>query len=88
MKFVSRNNPISRQYRESTAANGAPPEQVAEAAYRAVLDNQFFVFPTSDLDAMIEVRITEVRQGLAWRDAAGPCHGPSPSVALPSTWAW
>jgi len=46
-----------------------PPEQVAETVYQAVLDNQFFVFPTSDLDHIIESRIADIRQGLAWRDA-------------------
>jgi NAD(P)-dependent dehydrogenase (short-subunit alcohol dehydrogenase family) len=69
MEDPSRGNPISQQYREMLAAKGAPPEQVAELVYRAVLENQFFVFPTSDLDAMIEARMAEVRQGLAWRDA-------------------
>jgi hypothetical protein len=34
-----------------------------------VLDNQFFVFPTSDVDALIEARLADIRQGLEWRDA-------------------
>jgi hypothetical protein len=34
-----------------------------------VLDDQFFVFPTADLDAMIDARLAQVRRGLAWRDA-------------------
>lgn len=70
MNDPSAGNPISAQYREMLTASGAPPEQVADLVHRAVLENQFFVFPTSDLDAMIEARMTEMRQGLAWRDAA------------------
>jgi NAD(P)-dependent dehydrogenase (short-subunit alcohol dehydrogenase family) len=65
----SENNPLSTQYRGMIAADGAPPERVAEFVHRAVLDDQFFVFPTADLDGMIEARLAEVRQGLAWRDA-------------------
>jgi len=34
-----------------------------------MLDSQFFVFPTSDLDELIEARIADIRQGLTWRDA-------------------
>jgi NAD(P)-dependent dehydrogenase (short-subunit alcohol dehydrogenase family) len=70
MEDPSKNSALSKDYREMLKS-GAPPEHVAEVAYRAVLDNQFFVFPTSDLDAMIQARIEAVRQGLAWRDAAG-----------------
>jgi NAD(P)-dependent dehydrogenase (short-subunit alcohol dehydrogenase family) len=69
MHDPSRDNPIQNNYRESMAATGAPPEQVAEVVHQAVLDNQFFVFPTADFDQMIESRIAEIRQGLAWRDA-------------------
>jgi len=69
MDDPSENNPLSQQYRESVATDGAPPERVAEVVYHAVLDDQFFVFPTSDLDAMIESRLAAIRQGLAWRDA-------------------
>jgi NAD(P)-dependent dehydrogenase (short-subunit alcohol dehydrogenase family) len=68
MEDPSAGNPISEQYREMLVANGAPPEQVADLVHRAVLDDQFFVFPTTDLDAMIEARMAGVRQGLAWRD--------------------
>ena len=71
MDDPSKDNPLSTQYRAMLAAGGAAPEQVAEIVYRAVLDNQFFIFPTADLDAMIESRIADIRQGLAWRDAAG-----------------
>jgi NAD(P)-dependent dehydrogenase (short-subunit alcohol dehydrogenase family) len=69
MDDPSRDNPIQHNYRQSMAATGAPPELVAEVVYRAVLDNQFFVFPTADFDQMIESRIADLRQGLAWRDA-------------------
>jgi NAD(P)-dependent dehydrogenase (short-subunit alcohol dehydrogenase family) len=68
----SRYDPILAQYRELLATNGAPPELVADVVYQAVMENQFFVFPTSDLDALIESRIADVRQGLAWRDARRP----------------
>lgn len=69
MADPSRGNPLAEQYREALATNGAPPELVADFVHRAVLDGQFFVFPTSDLDAMIEARLADVRQGLVWRDA-------------------
>lgn len=69
MEDPSENNPLSRHYRDMMATVGAPPERVAEVVYQAVLDNQFFVFPTSDLDEMIESRLAEVREGLAWRNA-------------------
>jgi NAD(P)-dependent dehydrogenase (short-subunit alcohol dehydrogenase family) len=69
MDDPSEGNAISTQYREMLSTNGAPPEHVAEFVHRAVLDGQFFVFPTADLDAMIEARLDEVRQGLAWRNA-------------------
>jgi NAD(P)-dependent dehydrogenase (short-subunit alcohol dehydrogenase family) len=69
MPDPSRDNPYSKQYRELLAASGIAPEQVAEVVHRAVLDNQFFVFPTADFDHMIETRIAAIRQGLAWRDA-------------------
>jgi NAD(P)-dependent dehydrogenase (short-subunit alcohol dehydrogenase family) len=71
MPDPAKDNPILEQYREMVATSGAPPQQVAEAVYRAVLDNQFFVFPTADFDEMIESRIADVRRGFAWRDAAG-----------------
>jgi len=71
MRDPSTDNPFSKRYRELLATSGSPPEQVAETVYQAVLDNQFFVFPTSDLDHMFESRIADIRQGLAWRDAVG-----------------
>lgn len=71
MEDPSKDNPLLTQYRALLQHSGAPPAQVAEVVYRAVLDNQFFVFPTSDFDTFIESRILEIRQGLAWRDAKG-----------------
>lgn len=84
MEDPSRGNPISKQYREMLATSGAPPEQVAEVVYHAVLENQFFVFPTSDLDAMIEARIAEVRQGLAWREETELRRGGASRASSPS----
>jgi NAD(P)-dependent dehydrogenase (short-subunit alcohol dehydrogenase family) len=81
MDDPSKDNPISKQYREMLVANGAPPERVAEFVHQAVLDNQFFVFPTSDLDALIEARLADIRQGLAWRDAVERGRGRSSSAA-------
>lgn len=69
MNDPSTNNPTSTHYRELLATSGAPPEQVADVLYHAVLDNQFFVFPTTDLDGIIEARLAEVRDALAWRNA-------------------
>jgi short-subunit dehydrogenase len=69
MDDPSGNNARLQEYRELLASQGAPPAQVAEVVYRAVLDNQLFVFPTADFDGMIEARIEEMRQGFAWRDA-------------------
>ena len=71
----SRHSPILKQYRELVAASGAPPELVAETVYQAVLDKQFFVFPPSDLDALIEARLADVRQGLEWRDRLATSRG-------------
>lgn len=69
MADPSEGNPTSKEYRQMLDTSGAPPEHVAEIVYRAVLDDQFFVFPTADLDGMIEARLAEIRSGLAWRDA-------------------
>ena len=69
MEDPSIHNARLKEYRDLLAARGAPPEQVAEVVHRAVLDNQFFVFPTADFDGMIELRIEEMRRGFAWRDA-------------------
>jgi NAD(P)-dependent dehydrogenase (short-subunit alcohol dehydrogenase family) len=62
-------NPYTGVYRQALASQGAPPEQVAEAVHRAVLDNQFFVFPTSDFDFAIDARQLALQQGREWRDA-------------------
>jgi NAD(P)-dependent dehydrogenase (short-subunit alcohol dehydrogenase family) len=58
-------------YRDVVAEVGAPTELVGEVVYRAVLDDQFFVFPTRDFDPAIEGQILNVEQGLAWRDSLG-----------------
>jgi NAD(P)-dependent dehydrogenase (short-subunit alcohol dehydrogenase family) len=71
MDDPSDDNPISKEYREMIV-HGAPPAQVAEVVYQAVLDNQFFVFPTRDLDALIEARLADIRQGFEWRDTRFP----------------
>jgi NAD(P)-dependent dehydrogenase (short-subunit alcohol dehydrogenase family) len=71
MRDPSENNPISKQLRDLLATKGATPDRVAEVAYRAVLDNQFFVFPTSDLDAGIRKRLADIEQGFEWRNALG-----------------
>ncbi len=72
MDDPSHDNPTSKAYRDMIAEQGAPPAQVAEVVYQAVLDNQFFVFPTRDLDALIEARLADIRQGMEWRDARFP----------------
>jgi NAD(P)-dependent dehydrogenase (short-subunit alcohol dehydrogenase family) len=71
MDDPSDDNPTSKEYREMIG-HGAPPSQVADVVFQAVLDNQFFVFPTRDLDALIEARLADIRQGMAWRDAKFP----------------
>jgi hypothetical protein len=40
--------------------------------YQAIVDNQFFVFPTRDLDGLVESRLADIRQGMAWRDERFP----------------
>ena len=59
----------AQAYREMIAT-GCSPDLIAEFVHRAVIDDQFFVIPNSELDALIEARIDAIRQGLAWRDAA------------------
>jgi len=71
MDDPSADNPTSKAYREMIV-DGAPPAQVADVVYQAILDDQFFVFPTRDLDALIEARIADIRQGFEWRDAHFP----------------
>ena len=75
MDDPSDDNPTSKAYRDMIVEQGAPPAQVAEVVYQAVLDNQFFVFPTCDLDALIEARLADIRQGMEWRDAQFPDGG-------------
>ncbi len=67
-------NPMSKAYRDMIV-DGAPPAQVADVVYQAIVDDQFFVFPTRDLDAMIEGRLADIRQGMEWRDARFPATG-------------
>jgi NAD(P)-dependent dehydrogenase (short-subunit alcohol dehydrogenase family) len=74
MEDPSDDNPTSKAYRDMIL-DGAPPAQVADVVFQAVLDNQFFVFPTRDLDAMIEARIADIHQGMEWRDARFPALG-------------
>jgi NAD(P)-dependent dehydrogenase (short-subunit alcohol dehydrogenase family) len=71
MDDPSDDNPTSKAYREMID-DGAPPSHVADVVYQAILDNQFFVFPTRDLDALVEARLTDIRQGMEWRDARFP----------------
>jgi NAD(P)-dependent dehydrogenase (short-subunit alcohol dehydrogenase family) len=68
MDDPSDDNPTSKEYREMIT-HGAPPSRVADVVFQAVLDDQFFVFPTRDLDALIEARMNDIRQGFEWRDA-------------------
>ena len=56
------------QARADMIDHGAAPSHVAEVVYQAIVDNQFFVFPTRDLDALVEARLADIRQGMAWRD--------------------
>jgi NAD(P)-dependent dehydrogenase (short-subunit alcohol dehydrogenase family) len=71
MDDPSDDNVMSKAYRDMIV-DGAPPSQVADVVYQAIVDNQYFVFPTRDLDAMIEGRLADIRQGMEWRDARFP----------------
>jgi NAD(P)-dependent dehydrogenase (short-subunit alcohol dehydrogenase family) len=71
MDDPSDDNPTSKAYRDMIT-EGAPPSLVADVVYQAILDNQFFVFPTRDLDALVEARLDDIRQGIEWRDARFP----------------
>jgi NAD(P)-dependent dehydrogenase (short-subunit alcohol dehydrogenase family) len=71
MDDPSDENPTSKAYREMIE-QGAPPAQVADVVFQAILDDQFFVFPTRDMDSLIEARLAAVRQGMEWRDARFP----------------
>jgi NAD(P)-dependent dehydrogenase (short-subunit alcohol dehydrogenase family) len=71
MADPSERDPLTQLYRDALATQGAPPQRVADAVYDAVLDNQFFVFPTSDFDGAIEGRLLSIEQGRSWRDAHG-----------------
>jgi NAD(P)-dependent dehydrogenase (short-subunit alcohol dehydrogenase family) len=74
MDDPAEDNVTSKAYRDMID-HGAPPSHVADVVYQAIVDNQFFVFPTSDLDALVESRLADIRQGMAWRDERFP--GPS-----------
>ncbi len=68
MADPSVDNPTAAVYRDLLAAVGASPDDVAEMVRQAVVDDQFFVFPTTDFDEGIDGRIATIRQGLEWRD--------------------
>ena len=70
MDDPSDDNPTSKAYREMIA-DGAPPAQVADVVYQAMIDDQFFVFPTRDLDTLIEARLADIRQGFEWSRPCG-----------------
>jgi len=74
MDDPSDDNPTSKAYRDMVE-EGAPPALVADVVYQAIRDNQFFVFPTRDLDPLVEARLDDIRQGLEWRDARFPATG-------------
>jgi NAD(P)-dependent dehydrogenase (short-subunit alcohol dehydrogenase family) len=74
MDDPSDDNPTSKAYRDMIE-EGAPPALVADVVYQAIRDNQFFVFPTRDLDPLVEARLDDIRQGLEWRDARFPATG-------------
>jgi NAD(P)-dependent dehydrogenase (short-subunit alcohol dehydrogenase family) len=71
MDDPSDDNPTSKAYRDM-AADGAPPALVADVVLQAILDDQFFVFPTRDLDGLVEARLADIRQGMEWRDTRFP----------------
>ncbi|MDO3333965.1 SDR family NAD(P)-dependent oxidoreductase [Mycobacteroides abscessus] len=68
MDDPSLDNHTTKLYRDLLTTDGVSPGIVADFVHRAVLDNQFFVFPTADFDPAYEVRLGEIRQGLQWRD--------------------
>ena len=68
MSDPSADDATTQGYREMLA-RGDSPDVIAEQVHRAVLDNQFFVVPSPDMDPLIEARIDLIRQGIAWRDA-------------------
>jgi NAD(P)-dependent dehydrogenase (short-subunit alcohol dehydrogenase family) len=74
MDDPSQDNPVSKQMRDLLDTQGVSPDQVADVVHQAVLDNQFFIFPTSDCDDIVKSRITALQQGLEWRDALSIPH--------------
>jgi NAD(P)-dependent dehydrogenase (short-subunit alcohol dehydrogenase family) len=71
MDDPAEDNVTSKAYRDMID-HGAPPSHVADVVYQAIVDNQFFVFPTRDLDGLVESRLADIRQGMAWRDERFP----------------
>jgi NAD(P)-dependent dehydrogenase (short-subunit alcohol dehydrogenase family) len=71
MDDPSDDNVTSKAYRDMID-HGAPPSHVADVVFQAIVDNQFFVFPTRDLDGLVEARLADIRQGMEWRDARFP----------------
>ena len=69
MADPSADDATTRGYREMLT-RGDAPDVIAESVHRAVLDDQFFVVPSPDMDPLIEGRIELIRQGIAWRDGA------------------
>jgi len=61
-------NPIAEPMRDLVVNHGMSPDVVADIAYRAVLDDQFLVFTSTDFDVAINGRLDAVRQGFEWRD--------------------
>jgi NAD(P)-dependent dehydrogenase (short-subunit alcohol dehydrogenase family) len=74
MDDPSDDNPTSKAYRDMIV-DGAAPAQVADVVFQAILDDQFFVFPTRDMDSLVEARIAAIRQGMEWRDDRFPAAG-------------
>jgi len=68
MADPSIDNPSSKMFREMLATGGAPPAQIADYVLRAVLDDQFVILPTFDVDTGIGNRIADIHQAQEWRD--------------------
>jgi NAD(P)-dependent dehydrogenase (short-subunit alcohol dehydrogenase family) len=71
MDDPSEDNVTSKTYRD-LIDDAAPPSLVADVAFDAILDNQYFVFPTRDFDTLVEARLADIREGLEWRDRRVP----------------
>jgi NAD(P)-dependent dehydrogenase (short-subunit alcohol dehydrogenase family) len=64
----STDDATTQGYREMLT-RGDSPDVIAEQVHSAVLDEQFFVVPSPDMDPLIEARIDLIHQGMTWRDA-------------------